>query len=81
MSSAIGKEDISLKTSAYYSVAPFLGVAFSMLLLGERPGVRFYMVFLMMIISTIVIIKDSIALQHTHEHVHVHTHENISNSI
>lgn len=30
------------KTSAYYSIAPFLGVAFSMLFLGERPALQFY---------------------------------------
>lgn len=30
------------KTSAYYSVAPFLGVAFSMILLKERPSLQFF---------------------------------------
>ena len=29
------------KTSAYNAIAPFLGVGFGMLL-GERPGLRFY---------------------------------------
>lgn len=63
------------KTSAYYSVAPFLGVAFSMLLLGERPAMQFYVACAIMIVATVLMIKDSIALQHTHEHEHVHTHE------
>lgn len=63
------------KTSAYYSIAPFLGVAFSMLLLGERPGIQFYMALTIMIVSTIFMIKDSIELQHTHEHTHTHSHE------
>lgn len=63
------------KTSAYYSIAPFLGVAFSMLLLGERPSIQFYGAMLLMIVSTIIMVKDSIALQHTHEHEHTHTHE------
>ena len=63
------------KTSAYYSVAPFLGVAFGMLLLGERPAIQFYLAFLLMIISTYFMIKDTIELQHTHVHDHVHTHE------
>lgn len=65
------------KTSAYYSVAPFLGVAFSMLLLAERPGIRFYVALLIMIVSTYFMVKDTIELQHTHEHSHgdeVHTH-------
>ena len=62
------------KTSAYYSIAPFLGVAFSMLLLGERPGLQFYTALLIMVFSTWLMVRDSITLQHTHTHVHVHTH-------
>ena len=63
------------KTSAFYSIAPFLGVAFSMLLLSERPGFRFYAALIIMIISTYFMVKDTIELQHTHEHEHTHTHE------
>ena len=63
------------KTSAYYSIAPFLGVAFAMLFLGERPTIQFYVAFVVMIISTYFMIKDTIELQHTHEHSHTHTHE------
>lgn len=63
------------KTSAYYSIAPFLGVAFGMLLLGERPHLQFYVALLIMIASTYFMVKDTIELQHTHEHEHTHTHE------
>jgi drug/metabolite transporter (DMT)-like permease len=63
------------KTSAYYSVAPFLGVAFSMVMLGERPRVQFYLAFAIMIVATVFMVKDTISLQHTHVHTHVHTHE------
>lgn len=63
------------KTSAYYSIAPFLGVAFGMLLLGERPGIRFYTALAIMIAATVLMVKDTIALQHTHEHTHIHNHE------
>lgn len=63
------------KTSAYYSIAPFLGVAFGMLFLGERPPVQFYVALIVMIVSTYFMIKDTIELQHTHEHTHTHTHE------
>ena len=62
------------KTSAYYSIAPFLGVAFGMLFLGERPAIQFYAALVVMIVSTYFMIKDTIELQHTHEHTHVHTH-------
>lgn len=48
------------KTSAFYSVAPFLGVAFSMMLLAERPGVQFYVALMIMVISTILMVKDTI---------------------
>lgn len=48
------------KTSAFYSIAPFLGVIFSLLLLGERPGVQFYIALIIMIIATLIIIKDTL---------------------
>lgn len=63
------------KTSAYYSIAPFLGVAFSMLLLNERPSIQFYVALIIMVISTCFMVKDTIELQHTHEHEHTHTHK------
>ena len=63
------------KTSAYYSIAPFLGVAFGMLLLNERPGIQFYVGLAIMIAATVLLVKDTITLQHTHEHYHVHIHE------
>ena len=69
------KELGAAKTSAYYSIAPFLGVVFSMVLLGERPGLEFYAGLAVMIAATVLMVKDTIALQHTHEHTHTHTHE------
>lgn len=63
------------KTSAYYSIAPFLGVVFGMLFLGERPAIQFYVALIVMMVSTYFMIKDTIGLQHTHEHTHTHTHE------
>ena len=47
------------KTSAYYSIAPFLGVAFSMILLGERPRWQFYVALGIIVISTFIMIKDT----------------------
>ena len=49
------------KTSAYYSIAPFLGVTFSMVLLGERPGLQFYVALLIMVVSTYFMIRDTLA--------------------
>lgn len=62
------------KTSAYYSVAPFLGSAPGMLILGERPAVLFYFGFVIMVIATVLMVKDTVSLQHTHEHTHIHNH-------
>ena len=62
------------KTSAYYAIAPFLGVAFGILLLNERPSIPFYVGLIIMILATVLMVKDTISLQHTHEHYHVHTH-------
>jgi len=69
------KELGAAKTSAYYSLAPFLGVIFGILLLSERPGLQFYLGLVIMIVATVLMVRDTISLQHTHEHVHTHTHE------
>ena len=61
------------KTSAYYSVAPFLGVVFGVAL-GQRPGGEFYVGLLLMAAATVLLVKDTVCLQHDHEHTHVHTH-------
>ena len=69
------------KTSAYYAIAPFLGVAFGILLLNERPSIPFYVGLIIMILATVLMVKDTISLQHTHEHYHVHTHEHRHGSL
>ena len=55
------------KTSAYYAIAPFLGVLFSMLLLKECPGIQFYVALAIMVISTFLLIKDSLQEEGSHE--------------
>ena len=40
------------RTSTYYAVAPFIGVALSMLLCGERPGVSFFIALAVMAAGT-----------------------------
>ncbi|MCC8105986.1 MAG: DMT family transporter [Clostridiales bacterium] len=72
------------KTSAFYSVAPFLGVGFSFMILGERPGIQFYISLIIMAASTLIMVKETLANEklyngyvHTHQHRHgkvVHTH-------
>lgn len=48
------------KTSAYYSVAPFLGVLFSLILLREQPKGQFYIALLVMLAATLLIIRDTL---------------------
>lgn len=54
------KELGAAKVSAFYSIAPFLGVLFSMIFLSERPSIQFYIALIIMVISTMILIKDSI---------------------
>jgi len=69
------------KTSAYYSIAPFLGVFFGILLLKEQPGFAFYIGLAIMVLAAVLMVKDTITLQHTHEHGHIHTHEHRHGSV
>ncbi len=63
------------KTSAYYAIAPFLGVIFSWILFRDRLELQFIAALAIMILGTYFSITDTIVLQHTHSHVHLHTHE------
>lgn len=40
------------RTSAYYAIAPFIGMLLSMLILGERPGSTFFVALAIMLIGT-----------------------------
>lgn len=74
------KELGTAKTSAYYSIAPFLGFTFGMVLLGERPGLQFCAALTLIIISAVLMVKDTISLQHTHVHSHEHSHGDFTHS-
>ena len=54
------KELGAAKTSAYYAVAPFLGVTFGMLFLGERPQIPFYFALAVMLFASLLMICDSL---------------------
>lgn len=60
------------KTSAYYAFAPFIGVAFSLLLFPGKPNLSFWLGLILMGVATWFLINDSIGVQHTHEHTHQH---------
>lgn len=46
------------RTSAYYAIAPFIGVLLSLVILREWPGVRFYVALAGMIAATLLVTKD-----------------------
>ncbi len=48
------------KTSAFYSVAPFLGVGFSFLIIGEPPSLQFYIALAIMAVSTVIMVWDTL---------------------
>ena len=47
------------KTSAYYSISPFLGVLFGMILFREMPGLSFYGGLAVMIAATVLLVRDT----------------------
>ncbi len=51
------------RTSAYYSIAPFLGVLFGILILGERPSGAFYPALAVMALATLLMVRDSFQTQ------------------
>ena len=69
------------KTSAYYSIAPFLGVTFGTLMLGEHPNWNFYIALVLMVIATVIMVIDTLLTQHTHQHKHIHTHKHTHGDI
>ena len=62
------------KTSAYYAISPFLGVIFGLFLPGEGLDLRFLLGLAIMVLATVLLVRDTVSLQHTHEHTHLHTH-------
>lgn len=61
------KELGAAKTSAFYSVAPFLGAAFGMILFREMPGVQFFIALPVMVLATVLMVKDTITSPPAHD--------------
>lgn len=51
------------KTSAYYSIAPFLGTFLSFIILKEKLGIPYFIGLVIMIIGTIFVIKDTLSVK------------------
>lgn len=57
------------RTSAYYAIAPFIGVLISWIVLHEHITERFIFALVLMILGTYFAVTED------HRHVHVHSHE------
>ena len=53
------------KTSAFYAIAPFIGVLFSIVLLDEKFTIQNVVAFLVMVIGTIFVIYDTLVRSHS----------------
>lgn len=62
------------KTSAYYAVAPFMGVLLSVFFLKEKISLNFIIALIIMIAGTALIVWDTLIHSHRHAHTHVITH-------
>lgn len=62
------------KTSAYYAVAPFIGVFLSFVFLKERPTGMYLIALAVMIAGTALVAADTLIMQHSHLHQHTFTH-------
>jgi drug/metabolite transporter (DMT)-like permease len=60
------------RTGAYFSAAPFVGASISLLLLGEQPGLLFWI--------AAVLMAAGIWLHVTEQHEHEHRHERMRHS-
>lgn len=67
------------KTSAYYSVAPFVGTLLSFLILQEELTWSYFIGLLIMIPGTVFVVIDTLTNEHKHQHKHVitHTHDGL----
>lgn len=65
------------KTSAYYSVAPFVGSLLSFLIFKEELSWTYFIGLIIMIIGTLIVVIDTLAKKHNHIHQHevTHTHD------
>ena len=46
------------RTSAYYAIAPFIGVLMSLAIFREMPGMIFFAALAVMIVATVLVTKD-----------------------
>lgn len=66
------------RTGAYFSAAPFVGAVISLAILGERPGMLFWLAGALMLTGIWLHLTETHAHEHEHElldHTHEHVHD------
>ena len=64
------------KTSAYYSIAPFVGVLLGVIFLSERPNANFYVGLVIMIVATVFMVIDTVKGQSNIDNLNTKEKEN-----
>ncbi len=62
------------KTSAYYSVAPFVGAMLSFVFLQGQLSWVYLAALIVMIAGSVLVAADTLIRHHTHQHQHTFTH-------
>lgn len=62
------------KTSAYYAVAPFIGVFLSFVFLRERLTWMYLAALAVMVVGVAFVVADTLVRHHVHPHQHILTH-------
>ena len=66
------------RTGAYFSVAPFFGAALAIAMLGEHPGIAFWLAASLMALGVWLHLSERHVHEHAHdvlEHAHEHVHD------
>lgn len=66
------------RTSAYYAIAPFIGVIITLVMFKEFPSVQFYIALFMMMVGSYFAVTQRNNHQHHHKpivHEHAHSHD------
>lgn len=63
------------KTSAYYSITPFIGTFLSFLIFKKKLTWFFFLGLGIMILGTIIVSIETITIKHNHSHMHKITHD------
>ncbi len=70
------------KTSAFYSIAPFIGTSLSFMIFHEKPNWAYFAGLGIMILGTAIVVIDTLSKTHDHTHKHTvkHTHDGSTHS-